>query len=365
MDAEQDRPGPRSANAPQDGVRRGRGLRLSVSGPPPDEPAPGPPAGDEDEPARRGHGLQLSVHSPVEDEPATAAEPPQQAEETHAPASEPGGGPAERARISFRRAGDGPPLLLLHGWGFSSEAWLGVLPDLAELRACYALDLPGFGRSPPLREPPELATLAGAVLAFADRLGLGRFDLVGHSLGAAVAIHVAAQAPERVARLALTSVGVRRSAMERLALGLAFGSAGLTARLLDPLRPRLEPLATQLLQSEQGQRLAATALLGRAPAATSEWQAGIAALASADPRAVMAYLASATDPRLAAGLVAVAAPTLVLAGRDDRLVPLADARAAAELVPKGQLVVLDGCGHLPHLEQPSAYAAALRSFLAG
>ena len=122
-------------------------------------------------------------------------------------------------RLAYRQVANGrPPLMLIHGWGGSSRHWQHTPDHLADVRALYALDLPGHGQTPARRGATGAQEQAQLVIAFADHLGLERFDLNGHSWGAAVAILVAAHWPERVARLVLTSIGTARNALEHFAM---------------------------------------------------------------------------------------------------------------------------------------------------
>lgn len=110
-------------------------------------------------------------------------------------------------RVSYLRAGEGPPVLLLHGT-FWSRVWLPVIPKLAESHEVFALDYPGFGRSAGRLEGEEAAVpaLAEFVLRAVDALRIGGpFALAGRDTGGAVAQHVAVSAEDRVSKLALVN----------------------------------------------------------------------------------------------------------------------------------------------------------------
>ncbi|WP_296698024.1 alpha/beta fold hydrolase [Thiocapsa sp. UBA6158] len=96
-------------------------------------------------------------------------------------------------------------MLQIHGWGGSPRHWRVTADDLADIRSVYALDLPGQGEAPARDVATGPQALARLFIAFADGLSLERFDLDGHSRGAALAILVAAHRPDRVDRLVLTS----------------------------------------------------------------------------------------------------------------------------------------------------------------
>ncbi|GIW09997.1 MAG: hypothetical protein KatS3mg061_1054 [Dehalococcoidia bacterium] len=106
-------------------------------------------------------------------------------------------------QLHYRELGSGPPLVLLHEVARSSDSFSEVLPCLATRLRCLALDLPGYGDSTPPAEYPGIAGYARAVLAAYEALGLEAPFLLGFHTGAAVALEVAALAPERVSKLVL------------------------------------------------------------------------------------------------------------------------------------------------------------------
>jgi pimeloyl-ACP methyl ester carboxylesterase len=274
--------------------------------------------------------------------------------------------------IAYRQAGAGPALLLLHGWAASSRYWFATQAALADIRTSYALDLPGFGESPPLDTPGTIGRLAELAIEFADTLGLAQFDINGHSFGAAVAAELARRWPERVRTLTISSLGVRRSPAERALIGLAQLPAGLALPLWQPWvnfgRPWLRawrPVAAHLLGTPPIPRLLASWYLDQLPDDSWMLREGIADLLSMDFGAHLACVASIGDPGFTAALRVIRAPVLVVGGDRDRVASPDDLRAAAELVAGGRAAVLERCGHVPMIEQPAAYHAALRSFLLG
>lgn len=330
-------------------IRRGRGLRLSAPAQPESAQPPAAGPAPDDGPIARGRGLRLTTHAPAPD-----LAPP-----LRASARVPGG------LTTYRRAGDGPPLLLLHGFGATGRIWRGVMAALADRRACYAPDMPGFGTSPPRAAAPTLAALADEALALADALGLERFDLVGHSLGAAVAATLAGRHPARVARLALTSLGVRPFAPELAAIGIARPSLDLSLSLARPVLDLWRPWGRWAMASPPAAALLRAQLLHAPPADAALWQEFLADHAAADGRAYLTALTSQGDQGLQADLRAITAPTLLIAGREDRVARLPEVVAAQGLIPGAALQVIEGCGHVPAVERPAEYHAVLREFLAG
>lgn len=348
-------------SAEDGGIRRGRGLRLSTGAPPPEEPSsPGP----EEPPApRRGKALSLSTRAPAKITGGTDTldlDPLPALQYVDLP----------QGRMAYRAAGEGPPLLLIHGWAASSRYWLAAFPSLAGARTVYALDLPGFGDSLPLPGPPSVAGFAEAVGAFADRLELKGFDVAGHSLGAAVATYLVNARPGRVGRLALTSFGVLHDPAwqvwiapvqqtARGALQIGHPWLGLWQPLIDLLRP----WAAELLKIPPLPETLASWYIHHVPRDPALLREGVVDLLRMDFRTHLACLASVGDPQVAALLSDVRTPTLFITGMYDRVMPPDVVAAAGRLVPDSRLTVLQNCGHVPMIEQPEAYYAALRTFL--
>lgn len=257
-----------------------------------------------------------------------------------------------------------PPLVLLHGDGDSAISWRWVMPALASSYRVYAPDFPGFGDSakpaPPQTDysPSFFARFLGA---FLDALGHERAVVIGSSLGGLVAIRFALDAPERVT-----------------ALGLV-GSAGL-GRAINPGFPSLTipgwgELAIAWAKTPLGAEQRAwwrSVLLfanpGRVPAAWLAEQDRLARLPGF-MEATVAALRAVVDPGgqryLVLGeLSRLSVPTLVAWGTDDLVFPAAQARAAVARLPRGRLALIPDCGHLPHVECPDRFVAALAPFLA-
>jgi pimeloyl-ACP methyl ester carboxylesterase len=262
--------------------------------------------------------------------------------------------------IAYRVAGEGPPLLLIHGLGASSMAWHFQLDRLASAHRVYAIDLPGHGGSPAPAVPVDGERAAEVVVAFLEQVLGGPAAVVGHSLGGAVALLAALRRPELVSALALiSSAGLGRElspflramclpGVDRLAVVVGpwlvrvAGRVGLVRRRLaggEVLTPVLAE-ALEVYRRRHAIRAFTTAL--RAVAGTGGQQA----------RYVLAHR-----------LRELAVPVLVVWGRGDRVLPLVHGLRAAEAA-RGRLEVLD-CGHSPMLEAAARFTELLRDFLAG
>ncbi|PYN07460.1 MAG: hypothetical protein DME02_11830 [Candidatus Rokuibacteriota bacterium] len=115
------------------------------------------------------------------------------------------GGEVDGLALNYLVEGRGPAVVLVHGLGGFAESWRHNIGSLAARATVYAIDLPGFGRSAKPRAAYSLAFFARTLHAFLDGVGVTHASLVGHSLGAAVAVTYALTRPARVERLALLS----------------------------------------------------------------------------------------------------------------------------------------------------------------
>jgi pimeloyl-ACP methyl ester carboxylesterase len=256
-------------------------------------------------------------------------------------------------KVRYVRAGKGTPVVLLHGLASSLATYRRVFDGLASEHDTIALDFPGFGGSE-IPENETLSALPDAVLSFLQGLGLTRVDLVGHSLGGAVASWIAGTHPDAVSKLALLdAAGFNLRLEDRPALlryGARFGG------LLDVLPVR---------------RLFVDRALHQVffdPKEVTDEEVAIYLRPLTRPgalRAVREILRpeAGMSARLLLAIRSVRAPTLVLWGKDDTWVPAGQAALFAEAIPGARVVLLDRCGHMPQEEQPERTLEELRAFL--
>jgi pimeloyl-ACP methyl ester carboxylesterase len=233
--------------------------------------------------------------------------------------------------------GQGPQVLLLHGWGGAIESFAPVLDDLQRSYTVAAFDLPGFGRS---SLPPTTwgsADYARLTLKIMERLQLDRPHLIGHSFGGQVSIQLASSAPERVGKLVLVC------------------SAGIRTR--PALATRLKRTAARL-----GRWLAAHGgWMGEKARAAIHHRVQSRDYANAGP--LRPTLVRVINEDLTSLLPLITSPTLLVWGAQDHDVPLAAARLMARLIPVAQLVVFENAGHFAYLDQFDRFRLLVGRFL--
>lgn len=249
--------------------------------------------------------------------------------------------------VAYDDVGSGPPLVLVHGGLGNRAMWAPQVRALSATYRCIAYDLRGHGETEGGGEVEAYtpALLRDDLLALADALGLGRFALVGLSVGGLVAQEVAIAAPERLTAVVMADTWVVTGGSEReRQAGRAIGPVVEGALRLFGTGPLAYVAARGMGdRDEEARELVRAATAGTPPeAAIRVWRG----LAGHDTRARL--------PR-------ITAPTLVLAGARDR--NLAQARLLATLVEEAELVVLPDAGHITNLHQPARFTAAVADFL--
>jgi abhydrolase domain-containing protein 6 len=256
----------------------------------------------------------------------------------------------EDGQLVQLEAGAGPTLVLLHGFTGSKENWLTLMPRLAPHHRLIAPDLPGWGESTRVDGGDYgYAAQADRIARWLATLGDAPVILVGHSMGGGIAALVAARHPERVAKLVLMDAG--GALFRENAFGLAvlrgenpFGvhdRASLDRYLGtvfdDPPYvpwPADEALITRRI-ADAGFETAVLDRIGRGP---------------------QAFLPAEEAGR-------IGQPTLLLWCREDRVIDASAADVYRAAIPQSQTVLLDGCNHMPMMEQPDLTALALEEFL--
>ncbi len=264
-------------------------------------------------------------------------------------------------RVSYRSAGAGPVVVLVHGITSTSATWANVIPYLAERFTIVAPDLLGHGDSAKPRGDYSLGAYASGIRDLLIALGHERATFVGHSLGGGIAMQLAYQFPEQCERLVLVSSG-----------GLG---REITALLRAASLPGSE-LVLPLLVNERVLGVGRTAgrLLGRAGLRVhtdvGEVLRGHASLSDGEARAAFLHtlrtLVDHGGQRIDASdrlYLAQAVPFLLVWGERDPIIPAEHGRAAHRLVPGSRLELFPSAGHFPHLDDPLRFVRVLNDFM--
>ena len=256
--------------------------------------------------------------------------------------------------IAIDQTGRGRPLVLLHGVGASREVWRHVTPALAEDRRVIAPDLPGFGESTPAARGFELDAVAAALADVLAERTREPFDLLGNSLGGAVAVALAFERPDLVRRLVLAAPAgfASRPPPIAAAAGALADRAVATRRIIGAPAARSATARRALLWGAiaEPQRLPAddVRMMVRASRGSTRIGPAVAAVLRADLR-----------PQLAR----VEAPLGLIWGWRDRIVPITTLRTIRAVRPDAVVSTIPRAAHVPQVERPREFVIAVRSVL--
>jgi pimeloyl-ACP methyl ester carboxylesterase len=254
-------------------------------------------------------------------------------------------------KLHYLEAGQGAPVVLLHGLGGDGSRWAPNIEPLAKDFHVFALDQIGFGESDKPLANYHTGMLAEFLVGFLKAAGLPKASLVGNSMGAGVALYTAAKFPQMVDRIVLADGGGFRSPSGRPA---AATPEALHRRQIQNSVTRDETreffrilfhdkslVTDKMVDDQLALRLRAAFTITKVQEAGEK---GLGSLTEADVRAVKA-------------------PTLIVWGKYDELADPAGADRLEAAIPGSKKVIVDNCGHMPQLEKAAEFNALVREFL--
>ncbi len=251
-------------------------------------------------------------------------------------------------RIAYQRAGDGPPLLLLHGYvGDSRGTWRPQIDELSDEFTVVAWDVPGAGHS---SDPPEsfrLPDYADCLAKFVDALGLGQPHVAGLSFGGGLALELYRRHPAIPKTLVLASAYA--------------GWAGSLAPDVVEQRLRQVLQLADLPPDRFATEVSPTLFSGSAPAEIVD--EFVANMSEFHPVGLRAMARSFAEADLRDILTRIDVPTLLVYGDSDVRAPLTVAEDLLAAIPRSRLAVIPGVGHLCNLEAAERFNSELRAFL--
>jgi pimeloyl-ACP methyl ester carboxylesterase len=254
-------------------------------------------------------------------------------------------------QLHFDSTGDGPAVLLVMGLGLPGDAWWRTVPVLARALRVVSFDNRGSGRS---QRPPgtfSIPDMAADAVAVLDAAGIARAHVYGMSMGGMIAQELALRYPERVGALVLGATspgGTAATAPDPEILAFLARRAALPPE--EGRWASVPYVYSVRTRSEGGQRIGEDFARRRSYAF--------------DPDGYRAQLAAALGHNAGARLAAITAPTLVVHGAEDRMVPPENGRTTAAAIPGAELLLLDDAAHLYTTDEPSADEAVLEFLLA-
>jgi pimeloyl-ACP methyl ester carboxylesterase len=259
------------------------------------------------------------------------------------------------ARVNYVEMGDGPPVVLVHGLSGCWQNWLENIPDLARRHRVVALDLPGFGESELPKEEISIPGYGRFVDAFLGEIGIERASVIGNSMGGFIAAEASISHPSRVEKLVLVSAaGLVRVGNRQLYM------LERAARLFHPATAAFLARREHLVRRPKLRRRMLYGVV-RYPERIEPELAYEVASGAGKPGfldaldAIMHYDFRDRLPELSAS-------TLIVWGRNDRIVPVAGAYEYEQLIPNARRVIFEDTGHVPMLERPARFNRLVEEF---
>jgi len=254
-------------------------------------------------------------------------------------------------------SGDGPPVVFVHGLSGSWQNWLENLPYFAQKHRCIAMDLPGFGYSDMPAEKISISGYARQVDSLCEQLGLGTCIVVGNSMGGFVTAELSIRHPDRVERACLVAAaGIsitnlrRRPVLTGARIFGALGAGSVAQNRFIVARPRLRWFFTNFVFRHPS-RIAADLMYEQ--------------VRGAGKPGLYDAMDALTSYDFRDRLPDIKAPTLIVWGAHDMLVPVDDAHEFERLIPQSRTIILEDTGHVPMLERPQKFNELLEELIEG
>jgi pimeloyl-ACP methyl ester carboxylesterase len=264
------------------------------------------------------------------------------------------------ARVNYVELGSGPPIVFIHGLSGCWQNWLENLPHSAEQHKTIAVDLSGFGRSELPKEDISIPGYGRFIDAFLGAIGIERAVLVGNSMGGFIAAETAINHPSRVEKLVLVSAAGGPTLYDRNEVH----SARLmrAARLVAPMAAAMFARREHLVRRPALRKALLFKIVTHADRLRPELCYEIAS-GGGKPGFLDAFYANLTYD-FSDRLPEISVPTLIVWGRDDRIVPVDGAFEYERLIPDSRRVIFEETGHVPMIERPARFNQLLEDFIA-
>ena len=257
--------------------------------------------------------------------------------------------------VHYRVSGAGPPVVLVHGWLSSSRVWEPLAEKLSQSFTVYTLDLPGFGRSDKPLSGYGLRPGSRLLHAFCAEFGITAAAVVGHDIGGDMAVKLAADYPDVVGKLVLVAVPADEDHID-LPNSLWLSTAPVVGPVVYVLGRSLRFVRRWWMQSFVSNA-------GDLP------QQAIEDAGRSTPAAVSRSLKAArrelSRERLVRQARRIKSPLLMISGEEDQIVDPDAAKVWSGVIPESEMISIEGCGHLPMVEEPASFEARILSYLSG
>lgn len=250
-------------------------------------------------------------------------------------------------------ATDAPPILLIHGWGGTGSYWRSTAFALSATHQVIVPDLPGTGRSQPVSQPQNMFDQVATLASLLDDLNLDRVQVIGHSMGGAMSILLAEQRPQQVTRIVLTS----------LSFFLSASDVTIYRAVMQLFKVSMRARPQWLVDVPFMQNMLAKRFFHHVPQDRPLLRQGLKDYLELDTGTAIACAQNAPDPSISAAGQGLTMPVLLVACRQDQVMPPQNVATTVDMIPDCRLYWIDDCGHMPMLEKADEYLSVVRDFI--
>lgn len=245
------------------------------------------------------------------------------------------------------------PVMLIHGWGGSGTYWRNTAIALSETVRVIVPDLPGTGRSQPMTKIHNMFDQVNVLIDIMHTLDIDRVQVVGHSMGGAMALVLDSCYPEHIDRIVLTSLTFFKTERQKKIYG----------NVMQGLKLSLKLRAKWMSSIPGGAQLMAKQYFYRVPKDNPLLQAGLKDFLELHLDTAVACANDVTHPSIPNAGAELNIPVLLIACRQDNMMPVENVDYTKNIIPNCQVQWIEECGHIPMVEKPDEFLALLRKFL--
>lgn len=245
------------------------------------------------------------------------------------------------------------PILLVHGWGGTGTYWHETAEALSQTVRVIVPDLPGTGRSQPTKPPRDMYDQVATLVELLDHFELDHVQIVGHSMGGAMAILLADQCPERVDRIVLASLTFFKTERQKQVY----------RNVMSGFRVFLRLRAGWMASIPGGTRMMAQHYFYRVPTENPLLKRGLRDFLELDTGTATRCADDAADDSIPEAGARLQMPVLLIACRQDHMMPMENVDFTYDTIPDCDVRWIEECGHLPMIEKTGEFLSNLKVFL--
>lgn len=252
-----------------------------------------------------------------------------------------------------RKPSGAPPVLLIHGWGGTGTYWKQTARALSETVRVIVPDLPGTGRSQPTKPARDMYDQVDTLIDLLDYFDLDRVQVVGHSMGGAMAVLLADQCANRIDRIVLASLTFFKTEQQK----------AVYRKVMSGFRIALRMRAGWMASIPGGTHMMAQHYFHRVPKGNPLLKRGLLDFLELDAATATRCADDAADDTIPQAGARLHMPVMLIAPRQDAMMPMENVDFTADVIPNCEVRWIEECGHIPMIEKTDEFLSILSGFL--